>query len=202
MTHTNISQSWFVAPPLRGAWPAVFWILLSLPVATAIRSVMNCGEVIGECCTPLFLYVMVSAVLLGPLVALVTTGASAAVSLILFSEQANRVKMGPDGEFWGLALFLIYCFLIVGAVESVRRSFVRFSRLAGGRERSSGVVFSLEGGQAWANWPGAPSPVRLGPENEVTEMMQDFVAQVKLGRRLDRRIGNVAESRAPPQVFP
>ena len=95
MTHTNISQSWFVAPPLRGAWPAALWILFSLPVATAIRSVMNCGEVIGECCTPLFLYVMVSAVLLGPLVALMTTGASAAVSLILFSVQASRMKMGP-----------------------------------------------------------------------------------------------------------
>src|SRR5262249_786662 len=63
-------------------------------------------------------------------------------------------------------------------------SFARFSRIASTKERSSGVIFSLEGGQAWASWPGSPAPVRLGPEHEVTVMMQDFIAQVELGHRL------------------
>jgi len=40
--------------------------------------------------------------------------------------------------------------------------------------------------QAWVSWPGSPSPVRLSPDGEVSEMMRDFVAQVELGRRFDR----------------
>ena len=47
------------------------------------------------------------------------------------------------------------------------------------------VVFSLEGGQAWASWYGSHSWVRLGPENEVAEMMRDFLAQRELAKRLE-----------------
>ncbi len=97
------------------------------------------------------------------------------------------MRMAGDSEFWGAMLFLLYCLLIVFTVEFVRRSFARFSRLASVKETSSGVIFSLEGGQAWASWPGSPSPVRLGPESEVTEMMHDFIAQVELGKRMAKR---------------
>jgi len=38
------------------------------------------------------------------------------------------------------------------------------------------------------SWPGNSSPVRLGPDGEVSEMMQDFIAQVHLGRRFEKMV--------------
>lgn len=50
----------------------------------------------------------------------------------------------------------------------------------------SGVVFSVEDGQVWASWYGVDAPVRLGPCDQVVEMMEDFIAQVELGKSFDR----------------
>ena len=47
-----------------------------------------------------------------------------------------------------------------------------------------GVIFSLQDGQAWASWPTAGFHLRLGPRDDVAEMMKDFVAQVEMGKRL------------------
>ena len=35
-----------------------------------------------------------------------------------------------------------------------------------------------------ASWPGAGAPVRMGPEDEVAEMMHDFLAQRELANAL------------------
>jgi hypothetical protein len=186
MTHTELDQSWFLRPPVRGKW-AVVWIVAALPVATIVRSTMMCPDPIGECCTPLFIFVMLTAVMLGWIGAVVATLLSAVVSIALFVPRANGMEMAPMGEFWSALLFFFYCAMIIGAVEYVRRSFARYSRVAGTKEASSGVVFSIEEGQAWANWPGHASPIRLGPDEEVTAMMKDFVAQVEVAHRLARR---------------
>lgn len=186
MTRADLLRSWFVLPPLRGKW-VILWIIISLPVATVIRSLMHCQSAIGECCAPFFVFVLLSAILLGSRAAIVAALVSVAVSVLLYSQEAHQMRMAGDSEFWGAMLFLLYCLLIVFTVEFVRRSFARFSRLASVKETSSGVIFSLEGGQAWASWPGSPSPVRLGPESEVTEMMHDFIAQVELGKRMAKR---------------
>jgi hypothetical protein len=91
---------------------------------------------------------------------------------------------GNGGEIWAASLFVLYCALAIGAVEFTRRTVVRFSRMGDSSERSSGIIFSLERGQAWASWPGSPSPVRLGPQDEVAAMMQDFVAQLEFSKNL------------------
>ena len=52
-----------------------------------------------------------------------------------------------------------------------------------------GIVFSLEKGQAWASWYGQESHVQLGPQGEVAEMMEDFLAQLEVGKRLNRSSG-------------
>ena len=182
MTHADLQHSWFVAPPLAGKW-VLLWILISLPVALVIRNSMHCTELVGDCCTPLLVFVMLTAILFGTWAALISVAAAAAVLLLLYSPPVGHA-VGSEGEAWGLALFVLYCLLTVGAVQYVRRCFVRFSRSAGTQERSSGVIFSLEEGHAWASWPGSPAPVRLGPEHEVTRMMEDFIAQVEVGQRL------------------
>jgi signal transduction histidine kinase len=48
---------------------------------------------------------------------------------------------------------------------------------------ASGIVFSLEDGDAWASWPGSSAPLRLGQQDDVAEMMRDFLAQIELGKR-------------------
>jgi hypothetical protein len=198
LTRTALQRSWFVLPPLRGKW-AIGWGLLSLPAAALIRSSMDCPDAIGECCTPFFVLVLLTAILLGFLPAVATAIGSAAVSLLLYSPTASAMPMQmavhSDGEFWGMALFFFYCAIIIGAVEFARRSFARYSRIYNPQESSSGVIFSLEDGQAWASWPGSPSPVRLGPEHEVTVMMHDFIAQVELGQRLAERTDGQAGSK-------
>jgi len=189
MTQAALLRSWFVAAPIAEKW-ALPWIIVSLPVATLVRSTMGCPDPVGECCTPLFIFVLLTAILFGSRVAVVAALASLVASLLLFSNHAHGTAMvHGSGEFWGITLFVLYCAVIIGTVEFTRRTFARYSRLARPQELSSGVIFSLENGQAWASWRGSYSPVRLGPEPEVTEMMRDFIAQVELGQRLNSRFG-------------
>ena len=190
MTRAALLRSWFVSPPLSGKW-TVLWILATLPVAVLIRRSMNCPDMIGECCTPFFLFVLASAILLGWKGAILAAASSAAVSLWLHAGHGHPM-FGSRGELVALTVFFFYCALIIGCVEFVRSAFVRLSRVADPEEHSSGIIFSREDGQAWASWPGNSSPIRLGPEPEVTAMMRDFVSQVELADRLARRSSNAA----------
>jgi len=181
----------FVEPPLSGKW-ILPWLILSLPVAALIRSSMHCPDSISECCTPFFVLALFTAVALGTWPAIATMLTSAAVSVFLFSSASGRfglvrMPMSSEGEVFGLLLFFVYCALIIGGVHFTRQTFARYSRLSSRTEWSSGVIFSLEDGQAWASWPGNHSPVRLGPEEEVSAMMEDFIAQVQLGKHLNGR---------------
>jgi hypothetical protein len=49
------------------------------------------------------------------------------------------------------------------------------------------IIFSLLDGHVWASWPGSDASVNLGAQEEVTEMMSDFLAQCELGERLAER---------------
>jgi hypothetical protein len=189
MTRAALLRSWFVAPPLSGKW-TILWILAALPVAFLIRQSMNCPDAIGECCTPLFIFVLASAVLLGWKAAIFAAVSAGAVSIWLYSGPGHVMDGG--GELAGMTLFLFYCALIIGCVEFVRSAFARLSRVSVPEEHSSGIIFSREDGHAWASWPGNSAPIRLGPDTEVTAMMRDFVSQVELADRLARRSSSAA----------
>ena len=60
-------------------------------------------------------------------------------------------------------------------------------RTAARRGVEQHIVFSLEKGHVWVSWDGDDTPVHLGTEAEVVAMMEDFLAQVELGRRLNVR---------------
>ena len=186
MTRTKLLRSWFIEPPLSGKLAAL-WILLSLPLAMLIRSTMDCPDAIGECCTPLIILVMLTAVLLGSVGAGAVAVLAAVASLLVSSNQGTHGQMAmatEGGEVWGMALYVLYCVAVIAAVELTRRTFARHSRYSSPNESSSGIIFSVEQGQAWASWPGNPLPVRLGPAPEVTTMMQDFILQAELAHRL------------------
>ena len=48
------------------------------------------------------------------------------------------------------------------------------------------IIFSLLDGYVLASWPGTDASVRLGRHEMVAAMMEDFLAQDALGRRLER----------------
>jgi hypothetical protein len=53
------------------------------------------------------------------------------------------------------------------------------------------IIFSLEDGTIWANWPGKAASIELGQYEEVTIMMRDFLAQCDLAERLaSRKVSN------------
>ena len=47
------------------------------------------------------------------------------------------------------------------------------------------IIFSLLDGYVLASWPGTDASVRLGRHELVAAMMQDFLAQDALGKRLE-----------------
>jgi hypothetical protein len=70
------------------------------------------------------------------------------------------------------------------------------SSIAGNRwEPELGIIFSSRDGFVWATWPETEGAVRLGRHEIVAAMMEDFLAQDALGKRLAmRRPGRDVES--------
>ena len=114
---------------------------------------------------------------------------------LFFVGPPRQLLEGPSDVF-GVTVFLASSALIIGFVHAARAIVENSSRPVRPDEQSAQVVFSLEGGQAWASWYGSHSWVRPGPKDEVAEMMEDFLAQLELGKRLDR------DKALSPRVFP
>lgn len=74
--------------------------------------------------------------------------------------------------------------MIIILVQAARYVIETGIKPAPGGNGQTGIIFSLESGQAWASWSGSRQPLRLGPQHEVAEMMQDFLAQLELGQRI------------------
>lgn len=189
MTRAALLRSWLIAPPLGGLW-VVAWTAVALPIAALLDWTMDCPDVLGECCTPFFIFILFTAFLLGWRAGIISALASTAASLWLDSGHSTYMSMHVHRtDVWEAAVFLGVGFAIIGSVEMIRRTIARFARLPNPNEYSSGVIFSLEEGQAWASWPGEAVPVRLGPQQEVAAMMGDFLNQIEVGQRLGRSAG-------------
>lgn len=111
---------------------------------------------------------------------------SAAFADMLFIDPRFQPLAGPTDVF-GISIFLSSAALIVLVVQAARSMVEARLRPAPCGEGRTGIIFSLERGQALATWYGSEQPLRLGPQNEVAEMMQDFLEQLELGKRLSER---------------
>lgn len=185
MGRTRFFRRLLVAPPLSGKL-AIACTVAAIGLPTLVRYSVN-GMVMGVDCLPYCPFVLLSAILMGWRYAAVVALVSVLICDYLFMGVPYQL-FESDTDLFAIAVFLSYCSLIIGVVQGVRVLVAQFPRRADPDEVSSGVIFSLEGGQAWASWPGADSPVQLGPCDEVTEMMEDFLAQVELGKRLNAKI--------------
>jgi len=169
-----------VTPPLTGLF-ATMLSVAALAIPTGILS-LNHALPAGACCTTYFPFVLLTALLLSPIYASAVAVGSAGLADALFMGPRYELFESPMDEFGDIASLVSFA-LMICVICLFRALFAQHARrqISIG---SSGIIFSLEQGVAWARLPGAASPVRLGPEEEVAGMMQDFLAQLELGKRL------------------
>lgn len=174
-------KRWLSAPPVSGA-EALFWATLAVAVPTAVRGALQ-GVVSGCETIPFVPFVLLSAVFLGWRYATFVAIAAAWSSDLFFIGHGHRLFEGPCDVF-GDGTFLLSSAMIIALVEGARSQLQTPKNLDLG-EKFGGIVFSLREGEAWASWYGGGSPVRLGPDEAVAEMMEDFLAQLEFGKRLN-----------------
>ena len=156
--------------------------LSALSIPTAILSLDHALPA-GACCTTYFPFVLISAVLMRPAFALAVAVGSTGLADALFMGPRYQLFESPMDSL-GDTASLISAALIIGLVYLFRKVLAESKRQASASP--SGIIFSLEKGDALASWKGSGGPVRLGPHDEVEKMMQDFLAQLEVGRRLTR----------------
>ena len=180
MTLVGLLRKWLVTTPIAGK-PALWFAVAAVGLPTLYRMSLD-GIVMGIGYCPYLPFVLFSAVLLGWRQAAVIALISVAVVDVLFVGQRFHLFEGPTDMFGDLG-FLVASALIIALVQAIRTAFEDLV----GPTVAGGVIFSLKDGQAWASWPTAGYHLRLGPQDDVAEMMKDFVAQVELGKRLNRK---------------
>jgi hypothetical protein len=171
----------FVNQQVAVGW-AILWTIAAVAVPTFIRQSLQ--GIVSGCETVTFVpFVVVSAIFLGWRYATIVALTSAFFADALFLVHGHKLLEGPC-DIYGTSVFLFGSAIIIGSIEIIRRELRKLPDTDGAQKRAGGVVFSLEDGQAFASWYGKSTPVRLGPERDVAEMMEDFLAQIELARRL------------------
>ena len=184
MTRSALMATLLVTPPLAGPF-ALMISVAALAVPTAILSLDHALPA-GACCTTYFPFVLISAVLLRPIYAAITAIGSIGLADALFMGPRYQLLETPMDGFGDIAS-LVSSAMIIGLVVLFRSILSQRPKQQVSVVSPSGIIFSLEEGVAWANCAGAATPVRLGPEEEVAEMMRDFLAQLELGKRFTQR---------------
>jgi hypothetical protein len=180
---------WLLSPSVKG-YQAILWCLLAVAIPTAFR--ISVDELVtGIAVTPFVPSVLLSAIFLGARYASGVTIASAAVADAFFIGPPLELFEGPS-DLIGLGIFFLASAMIIAFVQLVRNLLADTRQSERTPWSKGNVVFSLEEGQAWAGWHGERTRVRLGPQEEVAEMMEDFLAQVELGKYLNSKVRSAA----------
>ena len=106
--------------------------------------------------------------------------ACACASDWFFLEQTDHLTFSAN-DVLGIPIFLAASALIIAVVRAMR-GFIE--RIHSPNASPSKLIFSEEKQQAWVHFDNDRPSVRLGPHEEVAEMMEDYIAQVEFGRRL------------------
>jgi hypothetical protein len=171
---------WLQAPSLR-EWQAILLGLAAIWVPSVIRLAVN-GTVTGCEFTPYLPFILACAILLRWWQAGIVALGSVAVLGGLFSGGTGFQL--PCFES-AAAIFLASSAVIIGIASLLRHAIATLAKPRAD-DPLGGVVFSLEKGQVWASWYGSGSPVLLGSQPNVSEMMKDFLDQEQIARRLVR----------------
>lgn len=168
-----------LSAPVLTDWQALLCGLIAVALPTLVRSAIN-GEVTGCEFTPYLPFVLGSAILLRWWQACGVAIASVAVmgGLFegLFSQHLALACFGSSA-----AIFLAASAGLIAFASALRRL---LTVLQMPDDDAGGIVFSLERGEVWASWYGHDYPLRLGTRRRVASMMEDFLKQEDLARRL------------------
>ena len=183
MIRTASVKHWLVDNEVGMAWAAAL-TLAAIGIPTLIRGELN--DIVEGCETAAFFpFVLLAAIFLGWRWASVVALASAMIIDVYFIGPGERF-MEEACDVFGFSTFLIGSTMIIGFVEAIRLELGKAEQAKQAESQpSGGIVFSLQDGEAWASWYGRGEPVRLGPQEDVAEMMEDFLAQLELGKRLN-----------------
>jgi len=154
--------------------------LTAVAIPTSIRAAMS-GHVTGCEFTPYLPFVLLSAIFLRGWQAAAVALTSVAIMGGLF--QGSLVHL-TSCFIPSAGMFLASSALMIG-VAVVMRRVVAALQNRDSDESAGGIVFSLEQDQVWASWYGQGAPVRLGSRRKVADMMEDFLAQEELAKRLN-----------------
>ena len=172
---------WLRAPLLTGRI-ALFCGMLALVVPTLVRAAVN-GVVTGCEFTPYLPFVFLCAVMLRWWQATAVALASAAI--------LGGILAGTPREILAVPCFLPSAGLFLAASAAMIAIAVLVRQVIAALQRpddtSGGIIFSLEQGEVWASWYGHGQPVRLGNRHTVANMMDDFLKQEQLAKRLANR---------------
>jgi hypothetical protein len=185
MTLVDKVSRLLLAPPAMG-WRALIYGLCLIAIPTVLRILLD--ELIqGRLAFFVYIpFVILAGALLNWKHSAVVALACGIIADFFFIEPTLRISISAY-EVIGFAIFAVSSVLIIALVEAVRTIVENSLRPARPEGLPTPVVFSLEGGQAWVSWYGSHSWVRLGPEAEVAEMMEDFLSQRELAERLNRQ---------------
>jgi hypothetical protein len=176
--HTSYAR-WLIGPPLAGGI-ALLAGAGAVAIPTLIRAAVN-GVVTGCEYSPYVPFVLLAAILLrwwqAALVALACVGTDA-----MFHHGSWQAFVDSSCFETSAMLFLAGSAAMVGAAVLVRRVAARMLH----READRGIVFSLENGNIWASWYDSGPRVRLGSNDKVAAMMEDFLAQHRVAERLSQ----------------
>jgi hypothetical protein len=172
---------WIREPILTGR-QALLCCIFAVAFPTLVRATVS-GVINGCEFTPYVPFVLICAVLLRWWQASAVVLADVAIMGGFFDGSRNfnlPCFASAAGMFLASsALMILIAMLLKRVILTLQER--------GADESSGGIVFSLEKGQVWASWYGQGSPVLLGSQRKVSEMMQDFLAQVELGKRLTEK---------------
>jgi len=165
-------------PPLAGAHALLFGL-----VAVAAPTLVHDAVVGNGVALAFIVYVpsvVLAAVFMRSWHAALLAFACAAAGDWFFLEQQKGITFSAS-DLVGVPVFLFSSALILGGVRAMKSLLhVTFSPNAA----PSKVIFSEEKGHAWAHWHGDRPSLPRGPHEEVADMMEDYLAQVELGKRL------------------
>lgn len=172
------------ATPLTGM-PMLLCVVAVLIAPTLIvTSLDGALDCIGF--APFLPFVLLSALVLKWEISAGVAAASASLGDFLVVGPKYQLLEGPS-DIFGVAVFACAAAFSIGLAHAFRKVVAAPIWINGPKGTSSGIVFSQEGGHVYASWYGARSFVPMGPEAEVAAMMQDFLAQRELGKRLASR---------------
>ena len=184
MSIAQFATQRFAKPCITGR-AALLFCVVAVAIPTLLRMSID-GHVSVLGFTPYVPFVLLTAIFLEWRFAVVVALVGALLGDLFFVGPPLQILEGPD-DIFGVLSFLTATGIVIAFVHLVRRLVQDYGRLTDEHKAHSGIVFSLENGQAWASWYGPGSRVCLGPQEEVAEMMKDFLAQIELGKRLNRR---------------